>query len=149
MADGTNNPGKQRLALYESDWQARHIRMSAHVAKALRPTTKVRSLPLRLGDSVKVMRGDYKGKAAEIAEVDYTHNRVFLKGITRKKVDGKEAFISFRPSNLLITQLEGKDKRRLGRGKGTASTNASTEKTTKATLKPAPAPKAAVKKEGM
>jgi large subunit ribosomal protein L24 len=111
----TNNPGKQRLDVYTADILARHARMGGHLSKELRQKYGQRHIPLRLGDSVKVMRGDYKGKTGTINQVDHARNKVFIQGLMRKKTDGKEAFLAFRPSNLLITSLDVKDKKRFKR----------------------------------
>ena len=108
----THNPSKQRLVWYEADQRTRRTMMGAHLSKELRTKHATRALPLRVGDSVKIVRGDYKGKSGQITQVDPKRNKVFLQGFTHKKNDGKEAYVGFRPSNLELTTLEGKDKRR-------------------------------------
>ena len=127
------------MRVYEAGQQERYAMMAAHTSKELRKAHKSRALPVRVGDTVKIMRGDWKGKSGEITQVDYVRNRVFVKGISHKRVTGKEAFIGFRPSNLLITTLEGKDKRRTTKGKATAATATKTTetKTTKTEVKTA------------
>jgi large subunit ribosomal protein L24 len=134
----TKNPGTQRLRVYEADQQARYAMMGSHLSKELRTAHKTRNLPIRVGDTAKVMRGDWKGKSGEVTQVDYVRNRVFVKGFTHKRATGKEAFIGFRPSNLMITALEGKEKRRTVKGK------AATKKQATKTAAPT---KAAGKKE--
>ena len=113
----SKNPGTQRLRMYEADQRGLYAHMATHLSKELRKTHRTRSLPTRVGDTVKVVRGDWKGKTGEITQVDYVRNKVFIKGITHKRITGKEAFIAFRPSNLVITTLEGKEKRRTTKGK--------------------------------
>ncbi|MEK6970073.1 MAG: 50S ribosomal protein L24 [archaeon] len=113
----THNPGKQRLKVYEADLVLQHTLMAGHLSKELRTKYARRGLPLRVGDTVKVVRGDYKGKAGSINQVDQARNNVFIQGLMRKKADGKEAFIAFRPSNLLITAVDAKDKKRFKRMK--------------------------------
>lgn len=103
--------------MYEADQRGLYANMATHLSKELRKTHKTRALPVRVGDTVKIARGDWKGKTGEITQVDYVRNKVFIKGITHKRVTGKEAFIAFRPSNLVITTLEGKEKRRTTKGK--------------------------------
>ena len=117
----TNNPGKQRLEVYNADIVLRHTLMGAHLSKDLHTKYGKRSMPIRLGDTVKVMRGDYKGKTGTINQVDHQRNKVFVQGLMRKKTDGKEAFLAFRPSNLIITALETKDKKRFKRNKKDAN----------------------------
>ncbi|MDP2666751.1 MAG: 50S ribosomal protein L24 [Candidatus Diapherotrites archaeon] len=111
------NPRKQRLIWYEADQRTHHRMMAAPLSKELRQKHKTRALPLRVGDTVKVARGDYKGKTGNVTQVDSKRNKVFLQGFTHKKTDGKEAFVGFKPSNLLVTGMDGKDKRRLSHAK--------------------------------
>ena len=113
------------MRVYEADQQARYSMMGAHLSKELRTSHKTRSLAVRVGDTVKIMRGDWKGKSGEVTKVNYVRNRVFVKGITHKRATGKEAFIGFRPSNLMITALEGKEKRRTVKGKAATKKQAS------------------------
>jgi large subunit ribosomal protein L24 len=110
--NGTINPGKQRKAVYEADLRLQGTNMSAHLSKELRTRHGARSVPVRVGDTVKIMRGDYVGKTGNINQVDRKRNKVYIQGVMRKKTDGKEAFLAFRPSNLLITALDAKDKKR-------------------------------------
>ncbi len=108
----TINPGKQRKAVYEADVRMLGVRMNTHLSKELRTKYKRRSVPIRVGDTVKIMRGDYLGKTGNVNQVDRKRNKVFIQGIMRKKADGKEAFLAFRPSNLLLTSVDAKDKKR-------------------------------------
>ncbi len=128
----THNPGKQRLKVYEADLTLQQKLMAGHLSKELRAKHGTRGLPIRVGDTVKVMRGDYKGKTGAINQVDRARNNVYITGLMRKKADGKEAFLAFRPSNLLITAIDAKDKKRFKRAtKGTKTETPKTEHKTK------------------
>jgi len=121
--NGTTNPGKQRKAVYEADLRLQGTNMAAHLSKDLRTKYNTRSIPLRVGDTVKVMRGDYEGKTGSVNQVDRKRNKVYIQGVMRKKTDGKEAFLAFRPSNIMITAVDAKDKKRF---KKTAKTEKKT-----------------------
>lgn len=110
--NGTINPGKQRKAVYEADLRLQGSNMSAHLSKELRTKYGTRSVPVRVGDTVTVMRGDYIGKSGNVNQVDRKRNKVYIQGLMRKKTDGKEAFLAFRPSNVMITTIDAKDKKR-------------------------------------
>lgn len=127
----THNPGKQRLRVYEADLTLQQTLMAGHLSKELRTKYSRRGLSVRVGDTVKVMRGDYKGKTGSINQVDRARNNVFITGLMRKKSDGKEAFIAFRPSNLLITAVDAKDKKRFKQMKKETKTETKTEHKTK------------------
>ncbi len=126
--NGTINPGKQRKALYEADLRMQGKNMAAPLSKELRTKHGVRSLSVRVGDTVKVLRGDYVGKSGNVNQVDRKRNKVYIQGVMRKKTDGKEAFLGFRPSNVMITNIDMKDKKRIKKKTTSTKTLASGKK---------------------
>jgi len=105
-------PKVQRKAFYNAPLHLRHKLASAHLSKELRDKLGIRSLPVIVGDKVMIMKGDHKGKTGKVAEVDLKGLWVKVEGITRKKADGTEVLVKFRPWNLLILDLNLKDERR-------------------------------------
>lgn len=100
---------QQRKEFFNAPLHIRHKFMSVHLSKELRDKLGVRSLPVRVGDKVLVMKGNYKGKSGKVAEVDLKGLWVKIEGITRKKADGTEILVKFRPWNLLLIDLNMKD----------------------------------------
>ena len=95
--------------------------MSAHLAEGYLEERKrklPRAVPVRKGDTVKVMRGDDAGKEGKVATVDYTKQRITIEGITHAKADGKQAAKTIHPSNVLIVKLDETDPKRLVRFEG-------------------------------
>jgi len=105
-------PKVQRKAFYNAPLHLRHKLVSAHLSRELRDKLGIRSLPVVVGDRVMIMKGDYKGKTGKVVEVDLKGLWVKVEGITRKKADGTEVLVKFRPWNLLILDLNLKDERR-------------------------------------
>ncbi|ESQ20962.1 MAG: ribosomal protein L24p/L26e, archaeal/eukaryotic [uncultured Acidilobus sp. CIS] len=105
-------PKVQRKAFYNAPLHLRHKLASAHLSKELRDKLGIRSLPVIVGDKVMIMKGEHKGKTGKVAEVDLKGLWVKVEGITRKKADGTEVLVKFRPWNLLILDLNLKDERR-------------------------------------
>jgi large subunit ribosomal protein L24 len=87
--------------------------LSAHLSKELRQKYKRRSLPVRKGDEVEVMRGEFKKKRGKISRVDSKDYKVYIEGMTIKRTDGTERQVAFHPSNLKIINLNLDDKRRV------------------------------------
>ncbi len=104
------NPRKQRERLFNAPAHLRHKLMSAHLAPDLVKTHGIKSLPVRKGDTVRVMRGDHEGFEGKISTVDLSNFRIFLEGLTREKVDGTVIFVSVHPSKVLIKTLNLDDK---------------------------------------
>jgi len=92
-----------------------HLRkkfLSANLAKELRKKHKKRSISLRKGDLVKVMRGEFYGKEGKIESVDLKKMRASIEGIKKQKKDGSKINIHFNASNLQIKNLNLDDKER-------------------------------------
>ena len=123
----SHQPRKQRKYLYEAPLHIKHKFLSAPLSKELRKKHGVRSIPVRTGDEVKIMRGSFADKNAKVMNVEVNKTRVTLEGITRKKADGTKINVYFNPSKLQIIALKLDDSRRLPSG-NTGGTKKSEEK---------------------
>jgi large subunit ribosomal protein L24 len=103
---------KQRKFQAEAPLHNRRKMMAAHLSDELRKRHQVRAVPLRKGDEVVVMRGDFRKKAGKVARVDSAKYKVYVEGLMIKKTDGTERQVGLHPSNLLITKLALEDKMR-------------------------------------
>jgi large subunit ribosomal protein L24 len=109
----SKQPRKQRKYIYNAPLHIRHKFLSAHLSKDLRKKYGKRSLPLRKGDEVLVMRGSFKKKKAKITSIDVKNTKVVLEGLQRTKKDGSKVNVYVHPSCLQIQSLDLGDKRRL------------------------------------
>ena len=80
--------------------------------KDLRKKYNKRSMNLRKGDGVKVVRGQFKNKTGKIEEVNLKKSSVYVAGIEIVKRDGTKARYPIHPSNVMITELSMDDKKR-------------------------------------
>lgn len=83
----------------------RHKLFAAPLSPELKTTHKVKSLPVRSGDTVRIMRGDHKGFEGKVTRVDRNKYRIYVEGLTREKVDGTTIFVPIHPSKVMITKL--------------------------------------------
>ena len=95
----SKKPRKQRKFLHQAPLHLRRKLMAAHLSKELREKYKTRSLPVRKGDEVEVMRGKFKGKKGKIMKVDLKKYKVYIEGITIRRTDGTERLAPIHPSN--------------------------------------------------
>jgi len=98
--------------------------ISSHLSKELRQQYKKRSLPLRKGDEVKVMRGEFKGVVGKVVRIDTKKYKVYVDTVKKKRSIGTEYLVPLSPSNLMIVKLNLDDKYRmkmLERGKSVSS----------------------------
>ena len=103
-------PTKQRKMLYDAPAHVRHRLLAAHLSQGLRASHEVKSLAVRSGDTVRVMRGDHRGVEGKVTRVDLAKYRVYVEGLTREKVDGTTVFLPVHPSKVVITRLNLDDK---------------------------------------
>jgi large subunit ribosomal protein L24 len=109
-AKPVTKPNKQRKMLYEAPDHVRHRLLAAHLSPELRASHLVKSLPVRSGDTVRVMRGDHKGFEGKITRIDLSEYRIYVEGLTREKVDGTTVFVPIHPSKVMVTHLNLDDK---------------------------------------
>ena len=109
-------PRKQRLARYTAPYHRRHREMSAPVDKGLRERQLARgfmyprSMPVRKGDRVLIVRGEGKTKSASVvAKVDRKARKIYVEGFTYFKSDGTELQRPIDPSNLVIINPDWSD----------------------------------------
>ena len=108
----STQPRKQRKYRHNAPLHIRAKFMGVHLDASLRKTHSKRSLAVRKGDTIKVVRGQHKGKTGVVERVSLTYQKVYVKGISNQKRDGSTSLIALEPSNLVLTKLEA-DKKRL------------------------------------
>lgn len=108
----SHKPGSQRKNLYNAPLHVKHKMLASHLSKELRQQYGFRSLPVRKGDVVMVVRGEYKGRTGKVVKVDTSKVRVYVEGITRERMDGTKYLVPIHPSNLIISKLDLTDKAR-------------------------------------
>ncbi|MFH1586922.1 MAG: 50S ribosomal protein L24 [Candidatus Diapherotrites archaeon] len=109
----SKKPKKQRKAHYNAKLHVKRKQFSAHLSTELRKALGKRSLPVRTGDKVKVMRGKNKKFSGKILRLNRAKNQVFIEKLNRKKSDGTEILIPIRPSNLMLVELDRSDEKRM------------------------------------
>lgn len=118
----SKQPRKQRKYLANAPLHVKRKMLGANLSKELRKKYSRRSISVRKGDTVKVMRGKFKGKKGNIVEIKAKYSKIMIEGIQRKKQDGSKVNVPLRASNLQITELNLDDKKRLKKLKMPAET---------------------------
>lgn len=126
----SKQPRKQRKYRYNAPLHLRQKMISVHLDKALRKMYKKRSIPVRTGDEVIIMRGEFRKERGKVTKVDMKKLKIYIDSAKRKKVSGQEVEASIDPSNAMITKLNADDKKRQKflRRKGVKESETKTEK---------------------
>jgi large subunit ribosomal protein L24 len=88
--------------------------LSARLSDDLTSRHKVRRIPLRTGDTVRIMRGEFADLVGKVEKVEYSTGRIFVEGMTREKAAGISSKLPVHSSKVLITNLNLSDKWRSG-----------------------------------
>ncbi len=110
----SSQPRKQRKSRYQAKLHTRNKFLGAMLSDDLKEKHKINALPVRKDDTVKVLRGDHKGKEGKVTAVNLNKMTIIVDGVTVTKSDGTEVPRPIHPSNVMITKLELKDERRIG-----------------------------------
>lgn len=86
--------------------------VGVHLSKSLREKYKKRSIRVRKGDEVEVIRGKFSGNSGVVEKVDLRKRRIYVEGIQVPKADGTKAKAGIVPSNTILTKLDLTDKKR-------------------------------------
>ena len=121
-------PGKQRKAFFNAPMHEKRKRLSARLLLD-KPDSRfdgVRNVTIRVGDTVKVIRGDLSngGKrhgckrnaeplSGSVIRVDSENGRLFIEGAKASKSDNKEEAIPVHASNVVVVKIDETDKLRI------------------------------------
>jgi len=108
----SRQPRKQRKFRANAPIHTRRKFLSARLSKDLTKKYNTRNIPLRKGDRVKIVRGQYSGRLGKIDSVDIVRTIVRIEGTERTKMDGTKSLYPIHPSNVIIQELVLDDKLR-------------------------------------
>jgi len=144
----STKPNKQRKYRFNAPLHIKGNFLNAHLSKELRQKYSMRSLRVRTGDRIKIMRGQFKKQEGKIEEVDVKNVKVYISKVEHTKRDGTKARYPIDPSNIMIVELNMDDKKRLNKPKKSESKKSDSKSEAVPVKKSQPNPvKKAVKKE--
>src|SRR5437773_9658188 len=80
----STQPRVQRKRAAHAPLHVKRILTSSHLAEEVHAKAKgrlPRALPVRKGDTVRVMRGGFRGREGKVVSVDRVHGTVVVEGI--------------------------------------------------------------------
>lgn len=107
----SKQPRKKRKERYQAPLHKARSFLHCNVAKEIRKKVGSKTVLVRRGDTVKVMRGTFKKQTGKVTEVDYKTLKVFVEGMTvQGRKSKKRSFVPFDSSNLqIVEKYSGKD----------------------------------------
>ena len=109
-------PTKMRNNLmYRATFNTRSKQLTSHLSEELKKKYSRKSIRVIKGDSVKIIRGEFKGVDGKIAQVSTAKNSVSIEGVKKEKTKGEKFDVYIHTSNLLVTDLNTNDKLRIAK----------------------------------
>jgi large subunit ribosomal protein L24 len=88
------------------------MKFGSTLSVELREKYKRRSLRPRVGDSVKIIRGEFKGIEGKVTKIDGENGKLNVEGVTREKIKGGTANVPVDSSKVVLTNVAVDDKLR-------------------------------------
>jgi large subunit ribosomal protein L24 len=95
--------------IYGAPYAIRSNHSSSPLSKELKKKYGRKSVRVLVDDSVKVIRGEYKGIDGKVTKVSTMKNSVALEGIKREKLKGEKIDVYIPCSNIIVTGLNTND----------------------------------------
>jgi len=92
----------------------------ASLSTGLRDKYTRNAVRVRVGDSVKLLRGEYSGIEGKVQKVFPAEGLITVEGINREKIAGGTTPVRIQASNVVVTSLNLDDKWRRERIEGKA-----------------------------
>lgn len=110
---GSSQRRKQRKYSYNAPLHIKRKMLAVSLDKELRKKHGRRSIEVRKGDEVIIMKGKFKKKKGKVLSTDTNNSKVIVEDIQATKKDGTKVSVPIHASNLKIVTLNLDDKKRL------------------------------------
>jgi len=95
--------------IYRATNNVRNKQIGAALSKQLRQKHHRRSIRIVKGDTVKILRGEYKGIDGKVTKISLEKNSIAVEGVQREKLKGGKIDLYIHSSNTVITSLNTED----------------------------------------
>ena len=104
--------------LFQATLQTRSKQMGSALSKDLQKKYGKKSARVIEGDSVTILRGEFKGVDGKISKISTQKSSVAIDGVKKEKTKGDKFDVYIHTSNLVITSLNSSDKWRMAKLEG-------------------------------
>lgn len=108
----SKQPRKQRKTMYTLPLHRRRKKLSAKLSTEMRKKYGVKSIMVRKGDKVRIVRGSHRKKEGNVTGVRLKNGKITVEKVTMKKADGTEIPVPIDCSNVIVIEVDTSDRRR-------------------------------------
>jgi large subunit ribosomal protein L24 len=112
-------PTKMRnQMIYRATHVVRSKQIASHLSKELQKKYTKKSVRVVEGDSIKIVRGEFKGVDGKIAKISVQKSTLAIEGVKKEKTKGEKFDVYVHSSNVIVTGLNSDDKWRISKLEG-------------------------------
>ena len=104
--------------IFQATLQTRSKQMGSALSKDLQKKYGKKSARVVEGDSVTILRGEFKGVDGKVSKISTQKSSVAIDGVKKEKTKGDKFDVYIHTSNLVITSLNTSDKWRMAKLEG-------------------------------
>jgi large subunit ribosomal protein L24 len=121
-------PTKMRNQLiYRASYATKSKQVSSPLSKDLKKKYSKNSVRIIEGDSVKIVRGEFKGVDGKVASISVDKSSIAIEGVKKEKTKGDKFDVYIHSSNVVVTGLNTDDKWRMAKLEGKSPSSKSKE----------------------
>ena len=117
--------------IFQATLQTRSKQMGSSLSKDLQKKYGKKSARVVEGDSITILRGEFKGVDGKVSKISTAKTSVAIEGVKKEKTKGDKFDVYIHTSNLVITSLNTSDKWRIAKLEGKDPRKQPKETTTK------------------
>ena len=112
-------PTKMRnQMIFQATYQTKSKQLGSALSKDLHKKYGKRSVRVIEGDSVAILRGEFKGVDGKVTQISTDKSSVAIDGVKKEKTKGDKFDVYIHTSNLVVTSLNSSDKWRMAKLEG-------------------------------
>ena len=104
--------------IYRASHVARSKQVASHLSKELQKKYTKKSVRVVEGDSIKIVRGEFKGVDGKISKILVQKSSLTIEGVKKEKTKGEKFDVYVHSSNIIVTGLNSDDKWRISKLEG-------------------------------
>jgi large subunit ribosomal protein L24 len=121
LGQGSSKPTRIRRRISANAIREKSLsRLRAPLSSELKSKYGKNSIRIRIGDSVKLLKGEYSGVEGKVQKVFPVEGRLTIEGVTREKIAGGTTPIRIPSANVVVTAVTLEDKFRRAKIEGSS-----------------------------
>ena len=104
--------------IYRASQATKSKQVSSPLSKDLKKKYSKNSVRVVEGDTVKIVRGEFKGVDGKISKISVQESSIAIEGVKKEKTKGDKFDVHIHSSNVIVTGLNSDDKWRMAKLEG-------------------------------